>query len=166
MSAVSSYFAHIVPGVVNPSPSRPRVRILLRPFGNFGNFLYPTLPVSFVRDTKSSWSLLSGVYARGSKISHYSALEMCNLSWTPPPTLRDHTSSWTTLEISLKTFVCYPVNMMCSKSNQNQHPHFCYMQYVLVFLSNRPTLCSICHCWLDHSLIHIVFQLDEYLFVA
>ena len=44
---------------------------------------------------------------------------MCNLSWTPPPTLRDHTSSWTTLEIiSLKTFVCYPVNMMCSKSNQ------------------------------------------------
>ena len=43
---------------------------------------------------------------------------MCNLSWTPPPTLRDHTSPWTTLEISLKTFVCYPVNMMCSKSNQ------------------------------------------------
>ena len=24
------------------------------------------------------------------------------------------------------------------------------MQSVLVFLSNRPTLCSICHCWLDH----------------
>ena len=46
---------------------------------------------------------------------------MCNLSWTPPPTLRDHTSSWTTLEISLKTFVCYPVNMMCSKSNQNMN---------------------------------------------
>ena len=83
-----------------------------------GNFLYPTFPVSFGRDTKSRWSLLSGVYARGSKRSHQSALEMCNLSWTPPPTLRDHTSSWTTLEISLKTFVCYPVNMMCSKSNQ------------------------------------------------
>ena len=33
-------------------------------------FSYPTLPVSFARDTKSSWSLLSGVYARGSKISH------------------------------------------------------------------------------------------------
>ena len=95
-----------------------RVRILLRPFGNFGNFLYPTLPVSFGRDTKSRWSFLYGVYARGSKRSHQSALEMCNLSWTPPPTLRDHTSSWTTLEISLKTFVCYPVNMMCSKSNQ------------------------------------------------
>ena len=29
------------------------------------------------------------------------------------------TSSWTTLEICLKTFVCYPGNMMCSKSNQN-----------------------------------------------
>ena len=46
---------------------------------------------------------------------------MCNLSWTPPPTLRDHTSSWTTLEISPKTFVCYPVNKMCSKSNQIRH---------------------------------------------
>ena len=30
------------------------------------------------------------------------------------------------------------------------YPHFCYMQSVLVFLSNRPTLFSICHCWLDH----------------
>ena len=47
------------------------VRIPLRPFGgNFGNFLYPTLPVSFGRETKSRWSLLSGVYARGRKISH------------------------------------------------------------------------------------------------
>ena len=65
-----------------------RVRILLRPFGNFGNFLYPTLPVSFGRDTKSRWSLLSGVYARGSKRPHQSALEMCNcrgLSNSPPP---------------------------------------------------------------------------------
>ena len=35
-----------------------------------GNFLYPTLPVSFRRDTKSRWSLLSGVYARGSERSH------------------------------------------------------------------------------------------------
>ena len=34
--------------------------------GNFGNFLYPALPVSFGRETKSRWSLLSGVYARGS----------------------------------------------------------------------------------------------------
>ena len=46
------------------------------------------------------------------------------------------------------------------------NPHFCYMQSVLVFLSNCPTLCSICHCWLDHRLIHLVFQLDWYLFVA
>ena len=85
---------------------------------NFGNSVYPALPVSFGGDTKNRRPLLSGVYARGSKRSHQSALEMFNLSWTPPPTLRDHTSSWTTLEISLKTFVCYPVNMMCSKSNQ------------------------------------------------
>ena len=30
----------------------------------------PHLPVSFGRDTKSRWSLLSGVYASGSKRSH------------------------------------------------------------------------------------------------
>ena len=42
---------------------------------NFGNSVYPALPVSFGGDTKSRRSLLSGVYARGSKISHQSALE-------------------------------------------------------------------------------------------
>ena len=36
-------------------------------FRNLGNFVHLTLPVSFGRDTKSRWSLLSGVYARGSK---------------------------------------------------------------------------------------------------
>ena len=39
--------------------------------------------MSFGGDTKSRRSLLSGVYARGSNRSHQSALEMCNLSWTP-----------------------------------------------------------------------------------
>ena len=34
------------------------------------HFVHPTLPVSFRRCTKSCWSLLSGVYARGSKRSH------------------------------------------------------------------------------------------------
>ena len=47
---------------------------------NFGNSVYPALPVSFGGDTKSRWSVISGVYARGSKISHQYALEMCNLS--------------------------------------------------------------------------------------
>ena len=47
---------------------------------NFGNSIYPTLPVSFGGDTKIRRSLLSGVYARESKSSHQSALEMCNLS--------------------------------------------------------------------------------------
>ena len=37
---------------------------------DFGNSVYPALPVSFGGDTKSRWSLLSGVYARGSKRSH------------------------------------------------------------------------------------------------
>ena len=40
------------------------------PFQSLGNFIYPTLPVSFGRDSKNCWSLLSGVYARGSKRSH------------------------------------------------------------------------------------------------
>ena len=34
------------------------------PFLNLGNLVYPTLPVSFGRDTKSCWSLLPVVYAR------------------------------------------------------------------------------------------------------
>ena len=42
---------------------------------NFGNSVYPALPVSFGGDNKSRRSLLSGVYARVSKISHQSALE-------------------------------------------------------------------------------------------
>ena len=36
-------------------------------FGILGNFIHPTLPVSFGRDIKSCWSRLPGVYARGSK---------------------------------------------------------------------------------------------------
>ena len=51
---------------------------------NFGNSVYPASPVYFGGDTKSRRSLPSGVYAEGSKRSHQSALEMRNLSWTPP----------------------------------------------------------------------------------
>ena len=42
--------------------------------------------------TKSHRSLLSGVYARGSKSSHQSELEMCNLSWTPYSSLEKDNS--------------------------------------------------------------------------
>ena len=35
-----------------------------------GKFVYPTLPVYFGCDTITHWSLLSGVYTRGSKRSH------------------------------------------------------------------------------------------------
>ena len=42
---------------------------------NFASELWPALPVSFGGDTKSRRSLLSGVYAMGSKRSHQSALE-------------------------------------------------------------------------------------------
>ena len=41
--------------------SNPAAANLLR---NFGNSVHPALPVSFGGDTKSYWSLLSGVYAR------------------------------------------------------------------------------------------------------
>ena len=56
-----------------------RVRIPLRKnfVSELGNSVYPALPVSFRGYTKSRRSVLSGVavYARGSKISHQSALE-------------------------------------------------------------------------------------------
>ena len=39
-------------------------------FRNLGNFIHPTLPMSFRRDTKSRCSLLSGGCARGSKRPH------------------------------------------------------------------------------------------------
>ena len=40
------------------------------PLGNVGNFIYPTLPVFFGRDSKTCWSLLSAVYVRGCKRAH------------------------------------------------------------------------------------------------
>ena len=58
-----------------------RIQLWQLRFGTFGNSAYPALPVSFEGDAKSCRSLLilSGVYARESKRSHQSALEMCNL---------------------------------------------------------------------------------------
>ena len=44
-------------------------------FGALAIPFTPALPVSFGGDSKSGRSLLSGVYARGSKRSHQSALE-------------------------------------------------------------------------------------------
>ena len=48
------------------------VGIPLAPLRNFGEFIYPTLPVSIGRDAKSKSrrSLPASVNARGSKISH------------------------------------------------------------------------------------------------
>ena len=43
---------------------------------NFGNSVYPALPVSFRGDTKRRRSLLPGAYARGSKISHLTSATM------------------------------------------------------------------------------------------
>ena len=56
-------------------PGRVRIQLRKTSLRNFGNSVYPALPVSFGGDTKSRRSILSGVYARGSKISHQSALE-------------------------------------------------------------------------------------------
>ena len=60
-----------------------------------GSITAAATSVSFGGDTKSRRSLLSGVsgvYARGSKRSHQSALEMCNLSWTPHSSLDNDNS--------------------------------------------------------------------------
>ena len=58
---------------------------------NFGNSVYPALPVSFGGYTKSCRSLLAGVYAMESR-SHQSALEICNLSWTQQSSLEKDNS--------------------------------------------------------------------------
>ena len=43
---------------------------LVKTLGNLGNFLYIILPVSVGRDPNICGSLLSDIYARGSKIFH------------------------------------------------------------------------------------------------
>ena len=48
-----------------------------------GNSVYPALPVSFGGDIKSRRSLLFGVYARGSKRPHQSALECVTVVDSP-----------------------------------------------------------------------------------
>ena len=54
---------------------RDRIPLRTTSLRNSSNSVYPALPVSFGGDNQSRRSLLSGVYARGSKISHQSALE-------------------------------------------------------------------------------------------
>ena len=56
------------------------VRVHLLQFQNLGNLIYHTLPVFFGGDTKSCWSILPGVYARGSKRTHTGKWK--NLLWT------------------------------------------------------------------------------------
>ena len=68
---------------------RGRVRIPMRQLC-FGTFAIPFTPLCHRGGTKSRWSLLSDVYARGSKISHQSALECVTVvdsttHATPPP---------------------------------------------------------------------------------
>ena len=52
-----------------------RIQMRTTSLRNFSNSVYPALPVYFGGNSKSRRSLLSGVYARGSKRSHQSALE-------------------------------------------------------------------------------------------
>ena len=101
-----------------------RVRILLRPFGKFGNFLYPTLPVLSEETLKAvgPFYLVSMPGEVKDPTSPHWKCVTCR-GLVDSTTHSYHTSSWTTLEISLKTFVCYPVipvNIMCSKSNQKR----------------------------------------------
>ena len=71
----------------------------LPPFRNLSNFVHLTLPVSFGRDTKSWWSLLSGVYARGSKRPHtggkcVTCCGLTNSRWTLNALQRALSSIW------------------------------------------------------------------------
>ena len=88
--AIGSSPAYILTGGAVPSGlgrrpatgrSMVRVPLLSKLFASeLWQFRLPRLPVSFGRDSKSRWSLLSGVYARGSKRSHQSALECVTVS--------------------------------------------------------------------------------------
>ena len=77
---------------------------------NLGNSIYPALQVSFGGDTRSRRSLLSGIYARGRNISRRSALEMCNLSWTPHSQRR----------ITLKTTLCIILKFDCFRVSKGK----------------------------------------------
>ena len=74
-----------------------------------GQFRSPTLTVSFGRDSKSCWSLLSGVCARGSKISHAGKWKKTCDGLTNSRE-RHFKTRRTTLEISLIwcALICYP----------------------------------------------------------
>ena len=72
---------------------------------NFGNSVYPALPVSFGGDSKSRRSLLSVVYASPvpGKVKDPTSLHWnMQLSWTPPPTLNFPRSA----SMRLKTLPC------------------------------------------------------------
>ena len=76
-------------------------------------------PVSFGRDTTSRWSLLSGVYSRGSKRSHQSALEMCTVvdstthsnppTCNKPHTLRDAVTGRNRTFVQILNICCFYV---------------------------------------------------------
>ena len=62
--------------------------------GNFGSELWKFRLPRFTSVFRRRHLLnLSGVYARGSKTSHQSSLEMCNLSWTPPLLEKDNSKN-------------------------------------------------------------------------
>ena len=61
------------------------VRVHLLPFRNLDNFVHPTLPASFGRESKSPSFLPPGVYARGSKRSY---------TWKRKKPVVDSQSQW------------------------------------------------------------------------
>ena len=74
----------------------------------------PHLPVSFGRDTKSRWSLLSGVYARGSKRSHtggkyVTCSGFTNSRWTLNALEMAPSSIWEKEERKNKQNVCVKI---------------------------------------------------------
>ena len=72
-------------------------------------YFHPALPVSFGGDNKSRRSLLSDLYARGSKISHTGGgggKRSLYLSWTPPLSEKDN---------YIKITMCLILRFECSQ---------------------------------------------------
>ena len=83
---------------------------------NFGNSVYPAVPVCFGGDTKSRRSLLSGVYARGSKRSHQSALEKCNLSLSPHSSLvKDNSLNHSCVSPKMQRWAVWSIHLLRTK---------------------------------------------------
>ena len=133
MSTSCIICVHILTDVVDPSPSRP-------PF-----LLFPAPTMSIIRVERLSSSYL--------RMCPYQFNIFCLRNVYVWHTLAPSSMTW----FLTWFFLVSPFSIVAS-------PCFHYMQSVPDFRAfDRPTLCSIYHCWLDHRFKHLVVQRDGYL---